>query len=153
MALTAAVGTCISLSATLPATHDEAGFAALTFTQVGELEKIGEITRERESIEFKNMCTGRTSTLKGAENGTTIELTVGHDLNDAGQTMLRAAYDDPNSYAFKVTQPDGIVYYWTGKVMKASILLEGTDSVIKGDYSVGVDAPQTGAKIVTVVAP
>jgi hypothetical protein len=60
MAVNASVGTCVSVSASLPATFDAAGYGALTFTQVGELEAIGEINVLHASVTFQNMCTGKT---------------------------------------------------------------------------------------------
>jgi hypothetical protein len=144
MTINASVGTCIAVSAALPATHDNTGFTALTFTQIGELESIGDLTTTHAAISFANMCTGKTSTLKGVEEAVTVEIMVALDRDDAGQTLMTAARKSANDYAFQVTEANGDKVYFTGKVMKSGVQYGGIGDVKKAPYSIGVTAPKTG---------
>lgn len=148
----AAVGTCLSVSAALPATHNATGFAALTYTQVGELETLGELVTRHTAVSFTNMCSGKTSTLKGVEESITVEITTALDRDDAGQTLMTAARKSYNSYSFKVTEANGDVTYFTGKVMSEGAQYNGPNEIIMAPFSIGVDAPATGDTFVVVTA-
>lgn len=153
MTLAASVGTCVSVSASLPATFDAAGYAALTYTQVGELEAIGEINVTHATVTFQNMCTGKTSTLKGAEEPVTVQLDVALDRDDAGQTILATARKSLTSrVAIKVAEANGDVVYFHGFVMSDTINYGGINEVKKATYNIGVVAPATGDTILVVNA-
>ena len=138
MTLHAAAETCISVSAAAPATNDATGFAALTYTSVGELETIGDITRRKAAITFGNLCTGKTTTLKGGEEGVTVEIGVGLDRDNAGQTLMTAGYGDTDPYSFKITESNGDAVYFQAYVMQDSIRYGGMNDVVKGSYSLGL---------------
>lgn len=142
MAQHASAETCISVSAAKPATNDEAGFDALSFTQVGELESIGDITRRKTAINFANLCTGKTTILKGGEEGISVQVSVALDRDDAGQTLMTAAYDATEPYSFKITESNGDIVYFQAYVMEDSIRYGDINSVVKGGYQLGL-LPET----------
>jgi hypothetical protein len=152
MTVQASVGTCIAVSAALPATQTSAGFAALTFTQIGELESVGDLVTAHAAVSFSNMCTGKTSTLKGVEEAVTVEVVVALDRDDAGQTLMTAARKSINDYAFQVTEANGDKVYFIGKVMRDGVQFGGIGDVKKRPYAIGVTAPSTGDTFVEVVA-
>lgn len=147
-----AVGTCISVSAALPATHDADGFAALTFTQVGELETIGELVTRHAAGSFTGLCSGKTSTLKGVEEAVTLEITAALDRDDAGQTIMTAARKSFDRFAFKVTEKNGDVTFFTGFVMSAGAQYNGPNDAIMAPFSIGINAPAVGETYVIVTA-
>jgi len=57
MALIKASGTCMSFSDTAPATFDEAGYGALTWTPAVELRVAGELNATRAVQAVPRICT------------------------------------------------------------------------------------------------
>lgn len=147
-------GTCLSVSAVAPATNDAAGFAALTYTQVGELESIGEVNVTHATSSFTNLCTGKTSVNKGAEEAVTVAIGCALDRDDAGQTLMTAARKSLTAiYSFKVAEANGDVVYFRGQVMSERITGgSGVNDTKMGGYSIGVKAPATGDTFVVVNA-
>ncbi|MBK8667833.1 MAG: hypothetical protein IPN21_18590 [Burkholderiales bacterium] len=84
------------------------------------------------------MCTGKTTTLKGGEEGVTVEIGVGLDRDDAGQTLMTAGYGDTDPYSFKITESNGDAVYFQAYVMQDSIRYGGMNDVVKGSYSLGL---------------
>jgi hypothetical protein len=153
MTIAASVGTCVSVSASLPATFDAAGYAALTYTQVGELEAIGEINVRHAAVTFQNMCSGKTSTLKGAEEPVAITIDVALDRDDAGQTIMATARKSLTSkVSVKVAEANGDIVYFHGFVMSDTINYGGINEVKKAQYEIGVVAPATGDTVLVVNA-
>jgi hypothetical protein len=149
--IAASVGTCVSVAATVPATFDKAGYEALTYTQLGELESIGDITVVHAAVTFQNMCTGRTSTLKGAEEPLEVSLTVGLDRSDAGQVIMTAARKSlTQKVSIKVSEANGDAVYFHGFVMSDSILYGGINEVKRAEYNIGVVAPAVGDTVLVV---
>jgi len=138
MTIEASVGTCIAVSAALPATFNSAGYAALTYTTVGELESIGDLLLKKAAVTFSNLCTGKTSTLKGIEEALTIQIGVALDRDDAGQDIMRAAYASINDYSFQVSEANGDKIYFTGKVMSDGVKYGGVNDIKKANYDIGV---------------
>ena len=154
MTLAASVGTCVSVSATLPTTFDAAGYDALTFTQVGELESIGEVNIRHAAITFQNMCSGKTSTLKGAEEAVSVTIGVGLDRDDAGQSLMATARKSLTAkVAIKITESNGDIVFFHGFVMSDTIVYGGINEIKKANYEIGVVAPETGDTVLVVNAP
>jgi hypothetical protein len=154
MTLAASVGTCVSVSAALPATFDAAGYGALTFTQVGELESIGEINVRHAAITFQNMCTGKTSTLKGAEEAVAVTLGVALDRDDAGQSIMATARKSlTTKVSVKILEANGDIVFFHGFVMSDTIVYGGINEIKKANYEIGVVAPATGDTVLVVNAP
>ena len=153
MTIAASVGTCVSVSASLPATFDAAGYDALTYTQVGELEAIGEINVRHAAVTFQNMCSGKTSTLKGAEEPVAITIDVALDRDDAGQTIMATARKSLTSkVSVKVAEANGDIVFFHGFVMSDTINYGGINEVKKAQYEIGVVAPATGDTVLVVNA-
>jgi hypothetical protein len=149
MAQYASAKTCISISATLPATNTDTAYAALTWTLVGELESIGDIMTEHTSVPFKNLCTGKTSTLKGTENPIEVQITCALDRREAGQDLMRTARASPLPVAFKITEPyTGDFQYFKAFVMSEGAQYGDADSVIKTMFKLGLVTWATGETII-----
>lgn len=151
MTQTTAAKTCLSVSSVLPATHDAVTFAALTWTQVGELSTLGDLVTQHNPVNFQNLCTGRTTVLKGSEQPILVDVTVALDLDDAGQTIMIAARKSKNAYAFKVTQDNGDIRYFVAFVMSEGARYGGNDDVIMAPYQLGIKAPSSAAADTIVV--
>lgn len=140
MAAITTAGTVISASASLPATYDLAGFAALSYTAVGEITEIGEYGKEYNIVTHTPLATRRTQKLKGSYNEGSLALQMAYDSADSGQTILIAALDSDASISFKITDQDGTVDYFTGKVMSYRKNIGGVDSIRSASTAIEIDS-------------
>lgn len=111
------LGTTIAISATLPATDNEAGYAALTFINIGEVTEIPEFGASHDVVSHVPLATGITAKYHGAKNNGSVSLPMALDRADAGQTALKTALTGKDRVAFEVTYADGAIDYFQGKVM------------------------------------
>ena len=132
-----AAGTALAISAGVPATQDAAGYAALTYTEISQIDKIGVIGAVFSKVEFTPLK-GPKQKHKGAFDGGTLSPTLAHDDADAGQTLLRASAASNNLYAFKVTYPDGAVRYFQGRTFGYPENIDGADSIITATPSIEI---------------
>lgn len=131
MGTTASAGAALAISAGVPATQDAAGYAALTYTDVGNVEKIGTIGSTFAKVEFQPLK-GAKLKFKGSVDYGALQPSVAHDDADAGQTLLRTAADNETNtlYAIRVTYPDGAKRYFQGRVFGYPESVEGADTVL-----------------------
>jgi hypothetical protein len=155
MTTTTGAGTCLSVSAAQPATHDETGFAALTWTQVGELESVAEIMVAHTSSSFTNLCTGKTSVNKGAEEAVTANVVCALDREDAGQALMTTGRKSLTAiYSFRVAESNGDIVYFQAHVMSERITGgSGVNDTKMGGYSLGVKAQPAADTFIVVLAP
>jgi len=117
MAVTTSLGTTISVVAGAPATYDEAGFGALTFVQAGEVTELGEFGGEAEVLTHTPIDTGIVNKFIGPIDYGALSLSMGRDLSDAGQALLKEGFDGTekgNTHSFEVEYFDGGIEYFTG---------------------------------------
>lgn len=126
-------GATLAISASLPATYDQAGYASslMTYTAIGEVENYGNHGVSAQVSEFTPVDTAVVAKLKGAKNYGTMALTIGSIPNNAGQAILRAASESNNRYSMKMTYPDGDVHYLDVLVTKFEYQDGSVGSVIK----------------------
>ena len=147
-------GTCVSVSIAAPATHTQAGFAALTYTTVGELESVGAIDIRHAAVSFANLCTGKTSRAKGVEEAIDFEITVAMDRDDAGQTIMANARKSLTQIvSIRIQESSGDTIYLRAYVMSERVAGgAGITDIRQNVYSLGVVAPATGDTVVVVNA-
>lgn len=109
MALQQAVGTTAGVSVTLPATHDAAGFGALTYPAIGKISTVPNLTGTYDIATFDNLGTGEEEKFADILRAGSGEFMVGYDPSDAGQTILEANQGSKAAFAF--TLRDGTIYY------------------------------------------
>ena len=117
MALTEGIGGFLSVSAPPPATFDASGYAALTWTEVGEASEVPEFGAAYSAVTFTSLKTGIEDKFHGALNYGSITIPLGYDSADAGQIILLAALASKDEISFRETRSDGTVRYIMGKVM------------------------------------
>jgi hypothetical protein len=111
------IGTTIAISTGIPATFDEAGYEAMTWTPVPGLVSIGEVGDDHASIQVPDLETGRSKTLKGELTGTTTPLAFREIAGNAGQAAMKAACATRGEYSFRIAEPDGAERYLSGVAM------------------------------------
>ena len=136
----------ISTTTTDPATFDAAGYAALTYVQVGANESIGAFGDESTEVTFDDLGDGRTKKFKGQRNAGNMEVVCGLDDEDAGQALMRTAEEDDtvNNYHFKVEFPNslgtsGAIRYFSGKVMTQREVVDTANNITKFEATVGIN--------------
>lgn len=85
-----------------------AGYEALTWQEIGEVEDLGEFGDAAEIIPFTSLGDGRVRKSKGAFDAGDINLVCGYDPTDDGQIDLVAALAASGGYNFKITRDDQI---------------------------------------------
>ncbi len=126
-----AAGTSLAISATGPATHDAAGYAALTFVDIGQVEKLGSFGATFAKSEFQPLK-GAKQKYKGSSDNGAIQPSIAIDSADAGQTLLQTAAEDETQklYSFCVTFADGAKRYFRGRVFGSPETADGADSMV-----------------------
>lgn len=101
-----------SISASLPATYDAAGYGAttITYTTIGRVSEFLPYGSKRNVSEFVPI-TGGVEYTKGAPRYGQGSMMMGDVPADAGQVILKAAEASANHYSLKITYPDSETHY------------------------------------------
>jgi hypothetical protein len=112
-----AAGSSLAISVASPATADATGYAALTFTDVGQVEKLGAKQK-----------------FKGSADYGALQPSMALDNADAGQAIMQTAADDESQklYSFRVTYQDGSKRYFQGRNFGMPETADGADSMLTG---------------------
>lgn len=152
MALGTVAGTAISISAAQPATFDSTGYAALTWTVIGNIDDGGEHGREYAEVTFNPIDTRGTRKYKGSFNEGTKTLSIGYDSDDAGMIVLKTALLSDNDFSFKVSYPGGDTDYFQGKALSLKKATGGVDTMKMATVSLSITTNAAGVGIVEVLA-
>ena len=106
-------GTTLSISASLPATYDAAGYAAttITYTAVGQVEDHGSHGVTANVTKFTPVDTNVVSKGKGAKDYGSKSIKIGNLASDAGQVIMKAASESTSRYSVKIAYSDTEVHY------------------------------------------
>ena len=136
-------GTTISISASLPATYDSTGFAALSYTALGEVTDIGSLGKDYTLVTHNPVGDRKTYKFKGSYNNGSLSLKLAKTTlasTDAGQTLATTASGSDASYSFKITLQDASDMFFTGKVMSFMTSIGGVNSILGADIKVEIDS-------------
>lgn len=123
MTVSTSAGTTLAISAAAPATYDAAGYAALTFTSIGEVSDLGDIpSRVYDIVNWRNIANRGDSKSKGGYTLGSQTVTVGIDPADAGQTLVDTAILSDNAYSVKIAHPK------LGTIYARALVMGGTRS-------------------------
>lgn len=142
-------GSVISISAATPATYDDAGFTALTFTEIGELVSVGDRGRTYTDVSYTTMAERGTLHRKGSYDEPETPFEIGIDRGNAGQVILKAASESDVIQSFKVAYSNGEVDYFQGLVF--SFVTGGGDANTIRMATANVRIDRSG--VVEVAAP
>ncbi|WP_353641971.1 Ig domain-containing protein [Mesorhizobium sp. WSM2239] len=123
-----------------------AEFEAEDWTEIKEVEDLGEWGAEGTEVTFISLADSHTRRRKGSIDSGTVALIVGRDPLDPGQTKARAAVEEWLPYAFKVELNDkptptgeNTVFYFRAPVMSARNQFGTADDITKTTFSLGID--------------
>lgn len=133
-----------------PASTDSAiitAAEALTWTEIGEAEDLGEFGDEASEITFTALSNRRVRKFKGTYNAGTITCQVGSDPSDAGQAAMIAAFASDLDYPFKVELNDQLtvggtptILYFIGKVMSKRRNVGNVENVVRQNFPIGINS-------------
>jgi hypothetical protein len=132
-------GTTLSVSATAPATYDNTGFAALSFTAIGELVDLGSFGKKYNLVSFSPLGDRKVVKRKGSYNNGTLSLKLGSSPTDAGQIAMQTGSTSDNSYSFKVTTQSGSIFYFSGQIMSWMLEIGSVDQIMGASCDVELD--------------
>jgi hypothetical protein len=136
------VGSKLYVSAAAPGTYNFTGFEALVWTEVGEVETLGEFGGTATITPFIPLATGITKKRKGSIDYGTITSTVGKISAQQGQALLKQGFDGSNAYvihSFKVEAEDGKVAYFTGVVASFTFNVGDANNVTRVGVNIDLD--------------
>lgn len=123
-------------------------FQALVYTEVGEIESLGEFGDQATEITFTSLGDRRVRKFKGSFNAGTLALTLGRDPSDSGQAALVAAAAQDDDYAVKITLNDEgngspqnpTTFYFRGKVMGYTANIGNAENVVRSTVNIGINS-------------
>lgn len=131
---------------------DKIAYEALTWTEINEVESLGEFGDSSAAITFTALKDGRVRKRKGAKDAGDLALVVGYDPFDAGQLALIAAEATKFSYAIKVVLEDGqdandtdSTFYFLALVMTKRLTVGDVQAITKRAYTLGITTKITEA--------
>ena len=139
MASFTSAGSTLGVSASAPATFDDAGYDALTYTLVGEITDLGEFGKVYNRVDHLPLASRGIVKRKGSYDNGSMTIVCALDNDDAGQTIMQAAADSDSSHTFEVTLQNGDLYQFTGQVMSANVNVGGTDNITQVTYQLEID--------------
>lgn len=152
MAVRTSAGTTIKLSAGTPATFNAAGYAALTWTTIGEVTDLGEFGREFNLVTHNPLGSRGTVKKKGSFNEGSITLQLGLDTDDAGQILAKTAHLSDNDYSFEIATQNGDKYYFQAQVMSFKVGVGGVDQITAATIMLEITTNSAGVGIVESLA-
>lgn len=110
------IGALVAIATGYPATHNEAGFAALTpWDTIGHVVSIGEGGIENSLIEVKNLATGMVEYRKGEGKGAVMPIAIAHVTGDDGQIAVKVlARSMDGEGSLRMTLDNGKILYRKG---------------------------------------
>lgn len=150
MAVETAAGSRLYISTTIPAssTDTQQEFEALSYTEVGEVEEIGEFGDQVGQATFTALANRRVRKFKTSYDAGDLTVTVGFDSGDAGQDAMMTALANDFDYAIKVTLDDGSAgspsspstFYFLAKVMGGRLTVSNVDAIVRRNFTLGISS-------------
>lgn len=148
MAFTPSNGTRFYIGTAVDETTDTASeYAALTFTEVRNVQNLGEFGDQSADVTFTSLGDDRVQHAKGARDGGTPAIVVGILETDPGQQAMIAAEGQPMDYAFKVVYNNktgaggaGGTRYFRAKVMSIRESVGATNNPITMTFNLGINS-------------
>lgn len=125
-------GAILYIAAALPATHNKAGFEALTWKEVGQTDDLGEFGKTYglttiTPVKTRGVVKRKTSFNNGTES---IRYAYVKDTLDDGQAAMAAAVDSDSNQSFKVLMPNSECVYFTALVMGGPMHLGTVEDIV-----------------------
>ena len=146
MTISAASGSRLFIGTTASA-ENLSQFLSDSFTEVGEVEDLGEFGDESEAVTFASLQDSRVRKLKGTRDAGTIAVVCGADDSDTGQDAMVVAEASSLDFNFKILLNDQLTisgtpseHYFRGKVMSKRLGVGSANNVVRRTFNVGINS-------------
>ena len=139
MPIMTSAGSTLAIATGTPATNDGAGFTALTYVVVGEVTDIGEFGREYATTTHSAVASRAVRKFKGSYNNGSIQIQMGRDTANAGQTAMRAALLSDADFSFRVTLQDASKIHFIGKVTAFKTSVGSVDQITGANTTIEIN--------------
>lgn len=140
MAINTHSGKKLYISAGLPATKDDTGFAALTWTEIEQVGNIQTPSAGYTEVSYNLLGERIIKYAKGNIDFTPLTAEMAYEEDLTGQELVRTAHGSDNTYSFKVVTKNGETRYMTGKVFGLEEPGGGGEDVVLLNMTVRIDA-------------
>lgn len=127
-----------------------ADYQADSYIEIGEVEDGGEFGDDASRITFTALSDSRTRKFKGPRDAGEVNLVVGDDMTDEGQTALEAAEATPFDYNFYYELNDAVSlggqnskHYFIAKVFSKKRNVGQANNVVRKTYVLGINSAIT----------
>jgi hypothetical protein len=145
-------GTTLGIVAGQPTTFDAAGYGALTFGLIGNIDNLGSLGRTYNITEFNPIASRGTQKFKSSFNEGDMTVTLAYDSSDVGTTTCKTALDDDADYSFEITFPDGGYLWFQAKVSTFVYEVSGVDDMRMATLTLAITTTNAGVGIVEGIA-
>lgn len=146
MTISAASGSQLYIGTTTAA-ENLSQFLTDSYTQVGEVEDLGEFGDEAELVTFASLADARMQKLKGVRDAGVMSVVCGADDSDAGQDAMIAAEADTLDYNIKVVLNDKQTlggtpseHYFRAKIMSKRLGVGSANNVVRKTFNVAINS-------------
>lgn len=151
MSVNTAAGSKLYIGPVVAATVDTQGeFEALSYTEVGEIESIGDFGDQFNDVTALTLNDSRMRHFKGSVDGGQLQLTILFDDGDAGQQALKSALAVKSDYAIKLTlanesagsPANPTTIYFRGQIQSRRLQVGNADNIVRAVVNIGVNSAQ-----------
>ncbi len=126
------LGTKLKIAPGRPATEDQAGYGALTWTEIEGVISLPERGDTINDVSEPTLKDGRVEHFNGSKDGGVLTAPIKYIEGDAGQAALVAAAGTNDTYSFQEVDSDGVqAHFYYGRVQSV-MRREATPDSFKG---------------------
>lgn len=146
MTVITSTGVEMAISTGRPTTIDAAGFAAKSYTDVGEVTDIPEYGPTIQVVTHEPLATGITEKYPGFINYGSQSIALGWDISDAGQALISAAANAPQTaeeFSVRISYPTaaGTAYdYYVARVFSYTKNPSASNSIVGSTVQVEINS-------------
>lgn len=140
-------GTTLAISAALPASVTTTAYAALTYTDIGEITDAGSIGRAYNMVDHLPLSKRGKVKLKGSYDDGTMTVQAAYAPGNAGQALVETALDDDDFYSFKLTLQDGTIKFFQAQVTSAPVNVGSADTVTGATFNLSIKSGTIKTKL------
>lgn len=142
MGVMTSTGFEIYVTTTAPSTRDAAGYGALTYTKVSEINSISAFGVSVDPIEVRTLDSGALKTYKGHKNYGGVQGDLNYDPEDAGQNILRGDVLNANSeLSVKLVDQQGNITYSGGPSLAGQRTPGSANSMVTASFDIRFNYP------------
>lgn len=147
MAIASTTGAKIYIGPVNSSADSETDYSALSYTEIGEVESVGEFGDQASTITFTSLADARVRKRKGVRDAGDLNVVCANDPLDAGQIAAIAAQLTEFTYAFKIELADAAdandtdsTFYFRALVASARLSIGAANEMVKRNFALLIDS-------------